>query len=1005
MKNIYIHYRWITLCLLCCIQGLAYGQKSIDTQVAEVRLCGNYTQVNNLYNKLLQQPVPREQYIKVEQQNYMGQLALRLSKFADAKKHFRKAIELSKGLDESRQYLPMLGYMGFCKALQATEEWDVFFENAVNAPNCAQTFIGWIGTRVKYFQKNQRLDVPKETFADRYSIMFPTVVLLNEALANISLWLKSYDETIGYLQEGLNTLEQEKLSLPLLQLELLDKLAYARKLTGQYEEALKDYQQCAEKSIFYCGEQSTRYAVTQLRISDIYLRLGNFEQTEYHLKKAVQLFRKNGEQQTVEYAELCFLLAQSRMSQKKYDDALALLQHCLQLQNKLFSPNAPVCLRTQIYIGDAYAANGQQDKAEALFDKLYDMQDAYVYNMIDFAHIIRSYSELLITQGIYKEASELMEAGMDAFNTLPESDPLVLRSFYNLAGYAFMMNEAPDKAITYYEKQLAMERKQAHDIFAFLPETQRAGYWAEIEASMNRLFLANREGAIIMKGGTVLEAPAQNKNQTSTLLYDASLLNKGIMLEASVNLSRIIRQSKNVELEKLYNELSALRRQLTATQEATISTVRNEQIKRAEALESLLITRSREYGDYMKFTSITWKEVQSALKADETAIEFICSKENGIDYYSAELLRTGYPKPQHLFLLAVPQNEDWLTDEQNYQNTRLTDRLWKKIIPYIKPNETIYFAPAGQLYNVGIEYLPINDNTRMNERYRMVRLSSTRELVLHRPTNQTKNAVLYGGLNYNTELNDMMLYAANFNTERDSKRSFNTDQGIKRNIWNYLKGTRREVDEVEQQLTRKNYSVRKYIGSEGVEESFKALSGQKLRILHIATHGFYLPKEEQSANSTINRLKREDTSLNRSGLIFAGANNAWLNRSQLPEALDDGILTAQEISQLNFAGTDLVVMSACQTGLGDVTSEGVFGLQRAFKQAGVQTLLMSLWPVNDEATQVMMTEFYKQLSTGCSKRNAFYRAQQKVKASTFQINDKSVSGKHPSFWAAFVMMD
>ena len=1005
MKNTYIYSRWITLCLLCCIQGLAYGQKSIDVQVTEVRLRGNYTEVNNLYKKLLQQPIPKEQYLQAGQQNYLGQLSLRLSRFADAKKHFKKAIELSKTLDDSRQYLTMLGYMGFCKALQATEEWEIYFENAINAPNCAQTFIGWIGARTEYYKKTQRLDVPQEMFADRYSIMSPTIVLLNQALANMTLWLKNYDEVIGYLQEGLNTLEQEKLNLPLLQLDLLEELGYAKNLTGQYEEALNIYRQCAEKTIFYCGEGSTRYAITQLRIGDTYFRLGNFEQAEYHLKKAERLLRQNGEQQTVEYAEICFLMAQSRMSQKQYDDALSLLQYCLQLQTKLFSPNNIACLRTQIYIGDVYAASGQKDKAETLYDKLNDIKGVYTYNMTEFTHLICSYSELLVAQGMYKEASEMMEVGMDIFNTFPDSDPLVMRPLYNLSGYSFMMSEAPGKAIPYFEKQLAMERKQAHDIFAFLPEAQRAGYWAEIEASMNRLFLANREGVIIMKGGAVLETPAQNKNQTSALLYDASLLNKGLMLEASVNLSRIIRQSGDSELEKLYNELSALRRQLTATQEATVTAARSEQIKRAEALESRLINRSREYGDYMKFTSITWKEVRNALKSNETAIEFICSKENGIDYYSAELLRTGYSKPQHLFLMAVPQNEDWLTDEQNYQNTRLTDRIWKKIMPYIKPGETVYFAPAGQLYNVAVEYLPINDNIRMNERYQMVRLSSTRELVLHRVTNQTRNAVLYGGLNYNTGLDDMMLYAANFDTERGGKRSFSTEQGVKRNIWNYLKGTRREVDEIEQQLTRKNYSVRKYTDSEGVEESLKALSGQKLRILHIATHGFYLPEEELSVNSAINQLKQEDTSLNRSGLIFAGANNAWLNRSQLPEALDDGILTAQEISQLNFAGTDLVVMSACQTGLGDVTSEGVFGLQRAFKQAGVQTLLMSLWPVNDEATQVMMTEFYNQLSVGRSKRDAFHRAQQKVKTSTFRVDGIPVSGRHPSFWAAFVMMD
>ena len=134
--------------------------------------------------------------------------------------------------------------------------------------------------------------------------------------------------------------------------------------------------------------------------------------------------------------------------------------------------------------------------------------------------------------------------------------------------------------------------------------------------------------------------------------------------------------------------------------------------------------------------------------------------------------------------------------------------------------------------------------------------------------------------------------------------------------------------------------------------------------------------------------------MQRSGLIMAGGQNAWMGGA-IPSNCDDGILLAEEIASMDLSGTDLVVLSACETGLGDITSDGVFGLQRAFKMAGVQTLVMSLWKVDDNATSLMMQTFYEQLLSGKTKREAFRLAQAVVR------------NKYPEpyYWAGFIMMD
>ena len=128
--------------------------------------------------------------------------------------------------------------------------------------------------------------------------------------------------------------------------------------------------------------------------------------------------------------------------------------------------------------------------------------------------------------------------------------------------------------------------------------------------------------------------------------------------------------------------------------------------------------------------------------------------------------------------------------------------------------------------------------------------------------------------------------------------------------------------------------------------------------------------------------------------MMSGGNKAWVGET-LPEDIEDGILSAAEISNLDFNSCDIVVLSACETGLGEITDEGVFGLQRSFKIAGVNTIIMSLWEVDDQATSYMMQNFYKNLVKGKNKREAFSIAQAAVK--------KKYSD--PRYWAAFIMLD
>ena len=236
----------------------------------------------------------------------------------------------------------------------------------------------------------------------------------------------------------------------------------------------------------------------------------------------------------------------------------------------------------------------------------------------------------------------------------------------------------------------------------------------------------------------------------------------------------------------------------------------------------------------------------------------------------------------------------------------------------------------------------------------------------------------------------------------------NVDSLSLRDSYEYLPGTKEETDGIVANLIKHSIPYIYFTEKKGTEESFKQLDGAKTKILHIATHGFYMTqKDAEVVRQTLQQTNRdgvtayyEDKPMTRSGLLLAGCNKA-LNYEAVPKGQEDGILTAREISKLDLRELDLVVLSACQSGLGEITSgEGVFGLQRGFKNAGARTIIMSLWKVDDNATQHLMTAFYNYYLDGKSKEQAFRMAQDELRKEYSKQQRKTKPD-----WAAFVIMD
>lgn len=497
------------------------------------------------------------------------------------------------------------------------------------------------------------------------------------------------------------------------------------------------------------------------------------------------------------------------------------------------------------------------------------------------------------------------------------------------------------------------------------------------------------------------------------LAYNAALLSNGILLNANIEFDNLIKQEANHELLSKYNEVKSLR----ITLDKAYQTPLNKRIFSIDSLEQViyqsekeLLKQSKALGDFTKNMALSWKDIQNQLSPNDIAIEFsgFSADSLGVQYI-ALLLRKDWKCPR-IIRLFEQKELDEIDKNEYYTSGHLYQLIWKPIEKELKGIDNIYFTPIGNLHQIAIEYLPLTDGTNIANKYNLYRLSSTRELTKKGGSKYAvSNAVLYGGLEYEigqtdwAQIKKMNDNLGNLQAFRDipSLDSLNIRNGL-----NYLEGTEIEIENIQQELHKLNIPITTFTSINGTEGSFKRLSGQKTNLLHIATHGFYQSEKGNKANQSFasvsdlenTQLSQEDISLSRSGLFFSGAASV-LKGESIPKNLDDGILTAKELSRLNLQGLELVVLSACQTGLGDITNEGVFGLQRGFKKAGAQTIIMSLWKVNDEATQVLMTEFYKNLVSGKNKRQSFLDAQEYLRTFNNSKFDK------PEYWAAFIMLD
>ena len=495
-----------------------------------------------------------------------------------------------------------------------------------------------------------------------------------------------------------------------------------------------------------------------------------------------------------------------------------------------------------------------------------------------------------------------------------------------------------------------------------------------------------------IQSGDEMETEAMKAGFTGGF-YNWQLFSKGLLLALSRESEAILKQHPDAAIRSLYEQLQQLETRMTGMKDPESFEAQMLQSD-IDKVRSSLMYSIRDYITQSSSVNIhltTWQDVRDALGEGEVAIEIACGKEteDSIETYYALLLRHGDRAPSAIRLFREPELTPYLGAQEanaihatyayGQNGKRLAKIIWGNILPYLHAGERVYFSPTSALHQIAIENLPYDAGRTMSDVYDMVRLSSTREIARQKTMIPHKKATLYGGILYNARPDDLSAESARY---PDIAARTRESDAVDRGQAKYLPGTKTEIEQIGKMLEEQKIQVASYTSLSANEESFKALSGTGQNILHLATHGFYWPRTGLAEMKEFDQYSVQylNDPLNRCGLLFAGANIALSGHADyLEPGVQDGILTAKEISLLDFSQADIVVLSACETGLGDVTSEGVFGLQRAFKMAGAQTLLMALWRVSDDATRLLMTYFYRHMREGMSKREAFRKAQQEVR--------------------------
>ncbi len=805
--------------------------------------------------------------------------------------------------------------------------------------------------------------------------------------------------------------------------QVLSNLAIMYQMSGNYQKCESAFLQSLD---YWEREQKLEhpfYLVILGNLARLYVDMGNFEKGESILLHYFELQDRLDKPNPISYATALTTMSNIYAFKKEPDKEENMLLKCLSIEKEVYDRDHPELGATLANLGNFYMRIGRYDEAEkylkegfSILDKSFGpVSETSARNRMNLADLARARGDFEEADSLYLETRDLIKRVFRPQHEMNRSICWSMTSFY-------YDRHDYHKAVIHLLELIQFSEERIRNASNHLSTGEMEHYLSSFQGADHLLY------SILFDLNKQEINLRDMINQISELGFDLSLtrkmylmLNERQMLGFSKGDSLL--SSKFQNLKSLHRELAYLYTLPGDHQEKTGALSDN-----INKLEKELMIASSDFR--VAGTRVTWDSLQKELDDHEIVIEFVHFKyQNELSdsiLYAALLLGPGYRAPQFIPLFEERQlvglldslqwrNEAWMSqkDEDNGMNI-LHDLIWSPLIPYLEAVQHIHYSPSGLLHRMPLMAIPSKDGGLLGDRFTFHQLGSSRQLYINRnvPSGDmppSSTASVFGGIHY--EMDSTAILSANQNFMiSDSTDLDLLGAGLRASIrsstyspkgWSYLPWTEVESKTIAAIVRQQGIKVDLFSGFQATEDHLHYLGVHKPspRILHFATHGYFFPDpgNDPAAGSTNEpAFKVSEHPMIRSGLIMAGANHVWTGGTPLKN-LEDGILTAYEVSQLDLSETELVVLSACETGLGDIRGdEGVYGLQRAFKIAGARYLIMSLWQVPDFATQELMTLFYTYwLKEKMELPDAFRKAQQAVREKK----------PDPFYWAGFVLVE
>jgi CHAT domain-containing protein/Tfp pilus assembly protein PilF len=789
----------------------------------------------------------------------------------------------------------------------------------------------------------------------------------------------------------------------------LNNLAWLYYKMGSYSKAEPLYRRALAISEKIAGREHPDTAKILSNLALLYADSADYAKAEPLNKRALKIFEeKLGPEDRYTGVSLNNL-AELYTSMGDYSKAEPLYQRALKISEKTFGLNHPETARSLQNLAALYWLMDDYAKAEPLYRRTLEVWERMLGpNHPDTATAIENLAEIYDSQGNYSKAEPLrLRALAITEKAFGPNAPNTARRLNNLAWHDWKMGQV-DKAEPLFLRALHIREKTLPPTHSDMAESLSNAACVKIDLGQREEALSFAERAMHVEEtvlANILTFSTEQQRfdflrtqrpysllatlQAAAPVAQAILRRKGIVLDSLLEDRLVAEASGDPKKRQIVDELHSAKQRLMQSQQDVPKDLSNQAQKqraaekeklsaRVEQLEADLARQVAGLGKARRALTVTVAQVQSALPQQAALIELLL--------YMHYLGNTKFESRYGAIVISASGDPTWVplgdaaeieknvalfqksvrgkTDEATLSSVlkKLQDQIWSPIEKAL-PNDTkaVIISPDAELSFVSFATLVTPDDRFVGEKYSVRYVASGRDLLREAKESAGPKTTMrvfanpdFGGIAAGSRSEQTNTVALRSVEMRDL-------EGIS---LPGLPGTEKEAAELEARAKKSDWQPQTFLGPNATEAELRKVSSP--RILHLATHGFFLPEIDLGTSNRAGDAAKIPRArlmnpMHRSGLAMAGAQRtlqAWA-KSQMPPTENDGIVTAEEVGGLKLDGTWLVVLSACDTGGGEAKAgEGVMGLRRGFVQAGAQNLLMTLWPISDETTVQIMLDFY-----------------------------------------------